>query len=114
MDNIMELRKKIIALTGAKISINDMFIKACAMAIKLAPDVNTQWNIDFIRKYTNADISVAVSTDAGLITPIIFNADRKNLNEISKNMKDLAERAKQGKLKPAEFQVLNYNIYLKN
>ncbi len=105
MDEIMKLRKKIIELSGAKISINDMFIKACAMAIKIVPDVNTQWNKDFIRKFTNADISVAVSTDSGLITPIIFTADKKNLNEISKNMKDLAERAKIGKLKPAEFQV---------
>jgi pyruvate dehydrogenase E2 component (dihydrolipoamide acetyltransferase) len=106
MDEIMKLRKKIIDLSGAKISINDMFIKACAMALKKVPEVNSQWNKDFIRKFTNSDIAVAVSTDAGLITPIIFNADRKNLNEISKSIKELADRAKAGKLKPHEFQVL--------
>lgn len=105
MDEMMRLRKKIIDLSGAKVSINDMFIKACAMAIRTCPDINVQWNKDFIRKFSNADISVAVSTDAGLITPIIFDAGRKSLNEISKNMKDLADRAKAGKLKPAEFQV---------
>lgn len=114
MDEMMKLRKRIIELSGAKISINDMFIKACAMAIKACPDVNVQWNKDFVRKFANADISVAVSTDAGLITPIIFDAGRKNLNEISKNMKDLADRAKVGKLKPAEFQVKNFYIFFFN
>ena len=106
MDEIMKLRKRIIDLSGAKISINDMFIKASAMALRLVPDVNSQWTGTAIRKFTNADVSVAVSTDTGLITPIIFQADRKNLNEISKSMKDLADRAKAGKLKPHEFQVI--------
>ena len=114
MDEVMKLRKRIIELSGAKISINDMFIKASAMALRIIPEVNTQWTKDAIRKFQNADISVAVSTDAGLITPIIFNADRKNLNEISKSMKDLADKAKAGKLKPHEFQVNTSNLKKKN
>lgn len=112
MDEILKLRKRLLELSpNNKISVNDLFIKGSALAIKRSPDVNTQWLGDSVRKFNNIDISVAVSTDTGLITPIIFDADKKGLVEISKNMKELADKAKNNKLKPQEFQVL-FLIYI--
>lgn len=101
----MNFRKKINDATQTKISVNDIFIKAAALAIKRVPEINTQWGGQFVRNFKNIDISVAVSTESGLITPIVFGADKKSFVEISKNMKELAEKAKNNKLKPQEFQV---------
>lgn len=105
MDKLMNFRKKINDATQTKISVNDIFIKAAALAIKRIPEINTQWGGQFVRNFKNIDISVAVSTESGLITPIVFGADQKSFAEISKNMKELAEKAKNNKLKPQEFQV---------
>lgn len=67
-------------ISKVKISVNDFIIKASALALRDVPAVNSHWHGTFIRKYTNADINMAVSTDAGLITPIIFNAGAKGLS----------------------------------
>ena len=88
-----------------KISFNDIFIKAAALACVEVPEVNSQWQGTVIRRFKNADVSVAVDTGSGLITLIIFNANSKGLNEISLSMKDLADRAKKNALKPHEFIV---------
>lgn len=72
------------------------------------PEVNSQWRGTTIRKFINADISVAVSTDAGLITPIVFNASAKGLTTIAATTKSLADKARTNKLKPQEFQVSSY------
>ncbi|VDD82492.1 unnamed protein product [Mesocestoides corti] len=88
----------------AKISVNDVFIKAMALANKRVPDCNSSWMGDFIRRYDSADVCVAVATPTGLITPIIFNADTKGLLTISQEVRDLAARARDNKLKPEEFQ----------
>lgn len=69
------------------------------------PEVNSSFQGDFIRQYNTTDISVAVATPTGLITPIVFNAQSKGLVEISKNVRELAAKAKEGKLQPNEFQV---------
>ena len=87
-----------------KLSVNDMIIKASACALRDKPNCNVSWYDDAIIQYNNVDISVAVSTDGGLITPIVRNADQKSLMQISTEMKDLAKRAREGKLKPEEFQ----------
>lgn len=87
-----------------KLSINDFIVKAAAMACPKVPAVNSSWQGDFIRQHKHADISVAVASPDGLITPIIFNADSKTVSQISAEIKNLAERARFGKLKPAEFQ----------
>jgi pyruvate dehydrogenase E2 component (dihydrolipoamide acetyltransferase) len=92
------------AATAPKLSVNDFIIKATAAALKKVPAVNASWQGTAIRQYNYADISVAVATDAGLITPIIADADAKGLAGISKEMKDLAKRAREGKLQPAEYQ----------
>jgi pyruvate dehydrogenase E2 component (dihydrolipoamide acetyltransferase) len=87
-----------------KLSVNDMVIKATALAMRDKPNCNVSWYDDAIIQYNNVDVSVAVSTDGGLITPIVRNADQKSLPLISAEMKDLAKRARENKLKPEEFQ----------
>ncbi len=95
---------------GAKVSVNDMVIKACAKALRDHPECNASWTEDEMIQYGAVDISVAVATDRGLITPIVRNADMKGLAQISMEMKDLATRAKAGKLKLEEFQGGGFTI----
>ena len=95
---------------GTKVSVNDMVIKACAKALRDHPECNASWTEDEMIQYGAVDISVAVATDRGLITPIVRNADMKGLAQISIEMKDLASRAKSGKLKLEEFQGGGFTI----
>ena len=95
---------------GAKVSVNDMVIKACAKALRDHPECNASWTEDEMILYGAVDISVAVATDRGLITPIVRNADMKGAAQISVEMKDLAARAKVGKLKLEEFQGGGFTI----
>jgi pyruvate dehydrogenase E2 component (dihydrolipoamide acetyltransferase) len=105
LDALLNIRKDINnAAEGFKLSVNDFIIKATAVALVKVPAANTSWMDDAVVQYERADVSVAVASDNGLITPIIKDAARKSLKEISNEMKDLAARAKEGKLKPAEFQ----------
>ncbi|MER9336592.1 2-oxo acid dehydrogenase subunit E2, partial [Mesorhizobium sp. M0293] len=87
-----------------KLSVNDMVIKAMAMALKAVPDANASWTESAMVKHKHADVGVAVSIPGGLITPIIRHADEKTLSTISNEMKDLASRARSRKLKPEEYQ----------
>eukprot|EP00900_Chrysochromulina_parva_P019678 jgi/Chrpa1/27711/Chrysochromulina_OHIO_Genome00001954-RA len=104
MDALMEMRASVNAAQDkVKTSVNDYVIKACAYALKEVPACNSQWTDEYIRQFAAADISVAVNTDRGLLTPIIFSADTKSVVEISQDVKSLAGKAKAGKLKPAEF-----------
>ena len=93
-----------------KLSVNDMVIKAAAVTLRRLPKVNASWTDDATILYDDVDISVAVSIPDGLITPIIRKADQKGLVAISSEMKDLAARAKAGKLKPEEFQGGGFSI----
>jgi pyruvate dehydrogenase E2 component (dihydrolipoamide acetyltransferase) len=93
-----------------KLSVNDMVIKAVAMGLRDKPSCNVSWYDDAIVQYNNVDVAVAVATDGGLITPIIRNADQKSLAQISGEMKDLAARARENKLKPEEFQGGGFSI----
>jgi pyruvate dehydrogenase E2 component (dihydrolipoamide acetyltransferase) len=95
---------------GAKVSVNDMVIKACAKALRDHPECNASWTEEEMVLYGAVDISVAVATDRGLITPIVRNADMKGVAQISIEMKDLAGRAKEGKLKLNEFQGGGFTI----
>ncbi|PBB18788.1 pyruvate dehydrogenase complex dihydrolipoamide acetyltransferase [Mesorhizobium sp. WSM4313] len=87
-----------------KLSVNDMVIKAMAMALMAVPDANASWTDNAMVKHKHADVGVAVSIPGGLITPIIRHADEKTLSVISNEMKDLASRARSRKLKPEEYQ----------
>lgn len=112
LDNLLAARKDLNdAANGAfKLSVNDFVIKAAAMALKAYPSANVSWTDDAILQFLKSDISVAVSTPTGLITPIIKAAEDKGLSSISGEMKDLAGRAREGKLKPEEFQGGSFSI----
>ena len=106
LDALMRTRQEINKTLEerGRLSINDFVIKAVAMSLKKVPQANTAWAEDHIKLFERADISVAVASEAGLITPIIRGADQKSLGEISQEMKELAAKARAGKLKPHEFQ----------
>jgi pyruvate dehydrogenase E2 component (dihydrolipoamide acetyltransferase) len=106
IDALLKAREQINArANGAyKLSVNDFIIKACGLTLKQIPEANSSWINDQIYQYTSADVAVAVSIEGGLITPVVRHAEVKGLAEISKEMKDLAARAREGKLKPEEFQ----------
>ena len=87
-----------------KLSVNDMVIKALALALRDVPDANVSWTSDNMVKHKHVDVGVAVSIEGGLITPIIRKAEEKALSTISNEMKDLGKRAKERKLKPEEYQ----------
>jgi len=106
LDALLKLRAELnSALTGqgVKLSVNDMLIKALAKSLLAVPKCNVQFAGDQLLKFSRADISVAVSIPAGLITPIVVDAGSKSISAISTEMKDLGSRAKEGKLKPEEF-----------
>ena len=107
LDALLKLRGELNAgleSRGVKLSVNDLLIKALARALIEVPECNVSFAGDQLFKYSRADISVAVSIPAGLITPIIVGADTKSVSAISTEMKDLAGRAKEGKLQPQEYQ----------
>ncbi|XP_022705295.1 dihydrolipoyllysine-residue acetyltransferase component of pyruvate dehydrogenase complex, mitochondrial-like [Varroa jacobsoni] len=104
MDQVLKMREELnVALDQGKLSINDFIVKASALACKRVPAANSSFMGTFIREYHAVDVSVAVSTPDGLITPIVFNADTKGLSQISKDIKELATKAREKKLQPAEF-----------
>jgi pyruvate dehydrogenase E2 component (dihydrolipoamide acetyltransferase) len=112
IDNLLESRKDLNDKGGGafKLSVNDFVIKAAAMALKAYPAANVAWTDAAILQYEHADISVAVATPNGLITPVIKKAEEKGMQQISKEMKDLAGRAREGKLKPEEFQGGTFSV----
>jgi pyruvate dehydrogenase E2 component (dihydrolipoamide acetyltransferase) len=93
-----------------KISVNDMIVKAASLALRDVPAVNASWTDAAIIRYNNVDVSIAVATDTGLITPIVRNSDQKSLFNISSEIKSLAKKAKQGALAPEEFQGGGFSI----
>ena len=107
LDALLKLRGELnagLASRNIKLSVNDMLIKALALSLVEVPECNVSFAGDTLIKYSRADISVAVSIEGGLITPIVASADAKTISAISKEMTDLAGRAKEGKLQPAEYQ----------
>ena len=108
LDELLKVRKDLntrAEKSGAyKLSVNDFVIRAVALALKKVPAANASWSDEGILLYEHADISVAVATPAGLITPIVKAAEGKGLAQISTEMKDLATRARDGALQPVEYQ----------
>ena len=107
LDKLLKLRTELnagLASRNVKLSVNDLLIKALGVALIQVPECNVQFAGDQMLQFSRADISVAVSIPGGLITPIVTGADSKGVAAISNEMKDLATRAKDGKLKPEEYQ----------
>ena len=115
IDALMAMREELNARTpegeGAfKISVNDFVVRAVALAMRAYPDVNCSWTDDAIRYYQTVDVSVAVATPNGLITPVVRNADQKGLAQISNEVRVLAKKARDGKLMPEEYQGGGFTI----
>jgi len=112
LDVLLALRSQINKAVpeGVKISVNDMIILASAKALMDEPDTNASWAGDAVLKYASADVAVAVATENGLITPVIRDVQTKGLPEISAEMVDLATRAREGRLKPHEYQGGTFTI----
>ena len=112
IDGLLELRKTLNdKADGAyKLSVNDLVIKAAAIALRRVPKANASWTDEGVKLYKSADISVAVAIEGGLITPVVRQADNKGLETISLEMKELSERAREGKLGPEEYQGGTFSI----
>ncbi|MFC4255744.1 pyruvate dehydrogenase complex dihydrolipoamide acetyltransferase [Altererythrobacter xixiisoli] len=107
LDALLKLRSQLngaLESQGVKLSVNDLLIKALAKSLIAVPECNVQFAGDQLLKFSRADVSVAVSIPSGLITPIIVDAGNKSVSAISTQMKDLAGRAREGKLSPEEYQ----------
>lgn len=105
LDKLLSLRQEINnSLEGTRVSVNDFIVKAVAAAIARVPAVNASWTDTAVRRHKRIDVSVAVATPVGLITPVVRGADAKSLRAISDELKDLAERARKSKLLPHEYQ----------
>lgn len=110
MDRLMSLRSEINTAMPRKISVNDFIVRAVAVALREVPQANVGWTENAMRQFTQADIAIAVSTDFGLITPIVRAADRKSLSMISQEIADLAERARASQLRPDEYQGGSFSV----
>ncbi|XP_027168693.1 dihydrolipoyllysine-residue acetyltransferase component 3 of pyruvate dehydrogenase complex, mitochondrial-like [Coffea eugenioides] len=108
VDKLMELRSQLNSLQeasgGKRISVNDLVIKAAALALRKVPQCNSSWTNDYIRQYHNVNINVAVQTDNGLYVPVIRDADKKGLSKIADEVKYLAQKAKDNSLKPEDYE----------
>lgn len=110
VDGILELRKKYNTATGSKLSLNDFVVKASALALKSVPEINVQWKDGNLRRMHSVDISVAVATHGGILLPILFDADQLDVRQISTKAHELAQKARDGKLRPEEFQGGTFTI----
>ena len=112
LDALLVLRQQLNAESDgiSKLSVNDFVVKAAALALRRVPAANAMWTDEAILRFEAVDVSVAVATDGGLVTPVIRNADRKGLATISDEVKALAARAREGKLSPEEYQGGGFTI----
>jgi pyruvate dehydrogenase E2 component (dihydrolipoamide acetyltransferase) len=111
IDRLLALRAEAnAALDEVKLSVNDFIVRAVALALKRVPAANASWGDSAIRLWQDVDVSVAVATPSGLITPVVRGADRKTVGAISAEVKALAGRAREGRLKPQEYQGGGFTI----
>lgn len=110
MDNAIGSRNAMNAIPDTKISFNDLVIKACAVALRKHPQVNTTWLGDKVRYYSHIHIGMAVAVEDGLLVPVIRFADQKSLSQISADAKDFGKRAKEKKLQPADWEGNTFTV----
>ena len=108
--DLLGLRQQLAEIAGAKISLNDFIVRAAALALRHHPNVNASWGDDAITQHGDVHIGIAVATPEGLITPVIRNADQKSVPEIAQEVRVLAEKAKNRKLMPNEYQGSTFTI----
>jgi len=110
MDNAVAIRPKLNDISKVKISFNDIVLKACAVALKQHPAVNSSWMGDKIRVNHHINIGVAVAVEDGLLVPVVRFADTKSLSQIAGEVKDLAQKAKDKKLQPSDWEGNTFTI----
>jgi pyruvate dehydrogenase E2 component (dihydrolipoamide acetyltransferase) len=108
--NLVSIRQQMVEMTGSKVSLNDFIIRAIALALRHHPNVNASWGEDAITQHGEVHVGVAVATQDGLITPVIRNADQKAVSDIAFEVRALADKAKNRKLKPDEYQNSTFTI----
>src|SRR5215212_6505418 len=108
--NLVSVRQQMLDISGAKLSLNDFIVRAVALALRHHPNVNASWGDDAITQHGEVHVGVAVATPEGLITPVIRNADQKSVVDIASEVRALADKAKNRKLKPDEYQGSTFTI----
>ncbi len=108
--NLMSVRQQVNEIEGVKLSVNDFIVRAAALALRVHPNVNASWGDEAITQHGEVHVGIAVATPEGLITPVIRNADGKSVVEIGQEVRALAEKAKNRKLKPDEYQGSTFTI----
>lgn len=116
VDALLELRRQINTSDAVKVSVNDLVVKTVAATLREIPEANAIWTDEATRRFTSVDIAVAVSVEGGLLTPVVRGVDRMPLGELSATIRDLAERARAGRIKQHEleggsFSVSNLGMY---
>jgi pyruvate dehydrogenase E2 component (dihydrolipoamide acetyltransferase) len=116
VDDLLELRRTVHEQAPVKITLNDFVVKAVAGAFGDVPEANAVWTPDAIRRFSSVSIAVAVAVDGGLVTPVVRNVDQRSLSDISRTIADLADRARQGRLRQPEleggsFAISNLGMY---
>lgn len=116
VDALLDLRRQIIDTTGTRVSVNDLVVKAVGAALRDVPEANAIWTDEATRRFSGVDISVAVSVPGGLLTPVVRGVERLSIGELGAAIRDLAERAREGKLRQQEleggsFSVSNLGMY---
>ena len=108
--NLVSMRQQLIDLSGSKVSVNDFLVRAVALALRHHPNVNASWGDEAIEQHGEVHVGIAVATPEGLITPVIRNADQKSVVDIAAEVRALADKAKNRKLKPDEYQGSTFTI----
>ena len=116
VDALLALRTDLAEQTGERVSVNDFVVKAVAAALREVPEANAIFTGDAIRRFDDVDVAIAVALDDGLIAPVLRGVDRMPLAELARTTRDLADRARSGRLRPAElaggaFSVSNLGMY---
>ena len=110
MNKAIEARKKLNEFTQSKVSFNDLIVKASALALRKHPNVNSSWMGDKIRRYKHVNVGVAIAVEEGLLVPVVRHADHKTMNDISAEVKVFAEKAKNKKLQPKDWEGNTFTI----
>jgi len=108
--NLLSVRQQLMDIEGTKISVNDFIVRACALALRHHSNVNSSWGDDAIAQHGDVHVGIAVSTPEGLITPVVRNADQKSVREIGDEVRTLADKAKNRKLMPNDYQGSTFTI----
>lgn len=110
MDAAMEFREQVAQVHGAKLSVNDLVLKACALALRKVPEANASFGEEAITQHARVDIGMAVAIEDGLITPVIRDADKKTIGQVASEARELAKRARDRKLRPEEYTGATFSV----